>query len=89
MGTTVYGAIGDCLESPVFVLGTSTNKAEFGAFLLKVKGKLKANYVNIKPIILYDQATAHTAHVSQYLLKQQFAPLRIPVYSCEFNCKYL
>ena len=54
MGTTVYGAIGDCLESPVFILGESTNKAEFGAFLLKVKAKLKANYAGVKPIILYD-----------------------------------
>jgi hypothetical protein len=35
-GVTLYGAIGYCLNETVYMTGRSTNKEEFGSFLLKV-----------------------------------------------------
>ena len=40
-GVTIYGAIGLCLEKPVFTLGESTNKAEFRTFLEAVVENIK------------------------------------------------
>ena len=32
-GVTIYGAIGNCLKKPVFMLGESTNIEEFEEFM--------------------------------------------------------
>ena len=61
LATTVYGAFGNCISKGVFVLGKSTNQQEFCDFLLEVKAAVKPQYMNEKPILLYDQARAHTA----------------------------
>ena len=86
-GCTVFGAIGECLAYPVFMLGTRTNAEEFCWFIEKVKNAVKSSYSGVKPIFLYDAAKAHLATDSQRLLKRSFIPLQIPTYSCEFNCK--
>lgn len=87
VSTTVYGAIGHCLQHGVFVLGRSTNQNEFQEFLRQVKAAVKPQFSTQKPFFLYDQASAHTAAKSQKMMKEFFTPLPIPVMSCEFNSK--
>ena len=36
-GITVYGAIGECLQHAVFMLGKSTNRREFAEFLRQIR----------------------------------------------------
>jgi hypothetical protein len=36
-GITVYGAIGECLQHGVFMLGRSTNRREFAEFLRQIR----------------------------------------------------
>ena len=61
-GVTIYGAIGNCLRQPTFVLGASTNKVEFKAFLEQVLRNLKEGVV--KPNLILDN---HSAHISMDL----------------------
>ena len=82
---TVYGAIGTCLKKPVYHFGPSTNKDDFRTFIREVKRNLISP--ELKPFMLFDGATAHTARVSQALLKQLFEPLKNVPHSCGFNCK--
>ena len=57
-GTTVYGAIGDCVKKGVRVkLGDSTNKREFLTFLSEVRDSLKKRAG--KPVLVYDGHSAH------------------------------
>jgi hypothetical protein len=86
---TVYGAIGHCLQRPVFRLGCSTNAEEYKRFLTEVHENLKpeVTFNRAKPILLYDGATAHTSNASKAFMGKYFEPLQIPIYSCEFNCK--
>jgi len=37
VSVTIYGAIGNCLTKPVFMIGDSTNKNEFIEFLENVR----------------------------------------------------
>lgn len=62
--TTVYGAVGECLAYPVFMLGNTTNGEDFRRFVMQVKNALSSAYIGTKPIFLYDAAKAHTAHTS-------------------------
>ena len=83
---TCYGAIGNCLKNGfVYTLGSSTNKNEFCDFLKEVKRNLKDPHE--KPLLLYDNAPAHTAKVSVDLINDLFNPLRNVPHSCCFNCK--
>ena len=77
------------MSKAVFRLGRSTNVEEYKQFLDEVRESLKPElgFNKIKPILLYDGATAHTSNASVQYMKQYFEPLQIPIYSCEFNCK--
>ena len=46
-GITIYGAIGNCLKSPVFMLGESKNIEEFEEFMKKVKLTAKKEMISL------------------------------------------
>ena len=59
---TIYGAIGECLNKPVFMKGKSTNQGEFKTFIKEVVKHIKCEYVGSKrPVLIMDNAGAHTA----------------------------
>lgn len=80
---TVYGAIGSCLTEPVYMTAKSTNKVDFVKFLRLVKAKQRSPYT--KPVLFYDQASAHTSGIGQTFLKEHFMPMRNVAHSCCFN----
>ena len=84
---TVYGGVGFCLTEPVFRVGASTNKQEYGNFLIDLSEKVKPEFRGgrNKPILLYDGHPAHVSADCLSLAREFFEPLQIPGYSCEFN----
>ena len=67
---TVFGAIGNCLQKPVYYLAPTTNKEHFQIFLHKLRGNIIEGY---KPYLLYD---GHRAHIcSVHKIKTSFIPL--------------
>ena len=82
-GVTIYGAIGLCLQKPVFELGLSTNIAEFKSFLQKLQQSVKPGVE--KPYLLLDNHSAHRSREQEPFLSENFTVLFIPPYSCQFN----
>ena len=82
-GCTVYGAIGNCLTEPVYMLGTGTNKEEFRVFLHLVVTKLANFRRACKPFLIYDQHPAHW--FQQRRIAAHFVNLPQPSYSSPLN----
>ena len=80
---TIFGAIGDCLHEPVFMKGKSTNSEDFRSFILEVAKHIKIG--SKKPVLIMDNASAHTAKLNKELLKQYFIPAYLPPHSSSFN----
>lgn len=81
---TVYGAIGNCLNEPLFKLGKSTNEEDYGKFLHDLKMKVRLD-LGEKPILLYDGHTAHSTKKNLTIMERYFIPINIPPHSCDFN----
>ena len=79
-GTTIYGAIGNCLKNPVFMLGESTNIEEFEEFMQKVKLNCKES--SDKPYLVIDNHSAHRSNRVKEYLEANFTLLFMPPYSC-------
>ena len=78
---TLYGAIGNALDEPVYAVGSSTNRIDFHHFLWKLIDKLNGR----KPYIVYDGHSSHETAENDTLIQQYFIPLQLPAYSSEFN----
>ena len=85
IGVTVFGAIGNCLKNPVFRTAKSTKKHDYIEFMRLVKEQVRSIHHNQKPILLFDAHRAHTSLLAREEIPRMFVPLKIPVYSCEFN----
>ena len=85
IGITVFGAIGNCLKNPVFRTAKSTNKTDYIEFMRLVKEQVRQIHHSQKPILLFDAHRAHTSLLAREEIPRMFVPLKIPVYSCEFN----
>ena len=82
----MYGAIGDCLDRPVFMKGKSTNEDEFCSFIRKVAKHVKCEYVGSKrPVVILDNASGHRSKKSRKLLSEHFFPVFMPPHSSFFN----
>ena len=79
-GVTLFGAIGSCLQKPVFMTGRSTNSLEFREFLLKIIEQLPAGMP--KSYLVHDGARAHYSNISRDLIDTHFHRLALPPYSC-------
>ena len=82
---TVIGAIGKCLQQPVFELYDKTDEKNFIHFLRLLKSKLPPHID--KPIVFLDNHTAHKTKEVKKLLDRYFIPLMNVPHSCQFNCK--
>ena len=69
----MYGAIGNCLRQPVYFLAQGTNAVDYQRFLRKIVKKI--NHTVVKPTLLYDGASAHTATASRIMMATYFTPL--------------
>ena len=78
---TLYGAIGACMELPVYYVGKSTNKEDFIEFLKLVKIELGA----LRPMLVYDNHPCQTSKLASIQIEENFQPLKLPKFSCEFN----
>ena len=67
---TVFGAIGNCLQKPVYYLAPTTNKEHFVIFLQKLGREL---IVGDKPYLLYDGHRAHIGSIDK--IQRSFIPL--------------
>ena len=73
---TIIGAIGANLTKPVFTIASSTNQKDFRKFLKVLKDAVKEEYhCREKPILLVDNASAHTASVTKKELMLKFQTL--------------
>lgn len=83
---TVFGCIGEQLKEPVFQLGDSTNQFEFRRFLEECKSRVKPECAGPgrgrhMPVLMLDNAAAHTAGMSYSAVCQKFQPLYMPPHS--------
>ena len=88
-GASVFGAIGNCLERPVFGIYDRNNKVNFIKFMKKVRSKLKLPYRRernpIKPFLVLDNASSHRANDSTRYIETHFRPLFMVPYSSPVN----
>ena len=84
LSVTIFGAIGNCLRAPVYMLAQSTTIVNFKAFLKMVKANFRHG-LEIKPILIYDGAPAHRSAVSRAFLAKDFTDFLNVPYSCNFN----
>lgn len=80
---TMFAGIGDCLDEPVFMKGKSTNSDDFGSFIEEVAKHIKIG--SKKPVLIMDNATAHTAKKNRNRLNDYFIPVYMPSHSSAFN----
>ena len=78
----MYGAIGNCIE-PTMMLGESTNTVEFIKFLKQVLENLKPE--SSKPYLVIDNASSHINSEARQFIAENFFPLNVVQYSCQFN----
>lgn len=85
--TTIYGALGSCLENnATFMSGRSTNAEEFVKFLHQVKSKVKPEFAGMHPVMILDNASAHISKKKSLpVLLELFDPCNTPPYSCKLN----
>lgn len=79
----MFGGIGDCLDEPVFMKGKSTNSEDFWFFIEEVAKHIKIG--SKKPVLIMDNATAHTAKINRNRLNDYFIPVYMPSHSSSFN----
>ena len=65
----------------MYYVGKSTNKIDFIEFLKLIKIELG----DVRPVLVYDNHPSHTSILAREFINEQFTPLRLPKYSCEFN----
>ena len=85
--TTVYGAIGTCLNKPiVFRLEkATTNSADYIKFLREDLLPAIDNRSRFKPILVFDQLRAHKTEPVMERLEPYVIPLPQVTYSSNFN----
>lgn len=83
---TLFGAIGPCLNEPVYMNASATNIQEFKRFIIQMAGQLKNPYSARKPYLVLDNHPAHHSKEVAELLNQYFKPVFQPAYSSPFNC---
>ena len=83
--TTVYGGIGDCLEHPVYLLGTSTEQKQFRVFLRNLKMAVRARYSHQRQVIILDNHSSHKTTATLKLLNSLFIPVFMPPHSSPCN----
>lgn len=85
--TTVYGAIGTCLNKPlVFRLEkATTNSADYLKFLREDLLPAIDNRSRLKPILVFDQLRAHKTEPVMERLEPYVIPLPQVTYSSNFN----
>ena len=70
------------MARPVFYASQSTNKVDFLKFLEQVKIEIG----DIRPVLVYDNHPSHIKPLAvREYIQNNFIPLRLPTYSCEFN----
>ena len=84
MNVTVFGAIGSCLKSPVYMLADTTNAHNFKMFVKRIHENVKFG-IEIKPLLVYDGHPAHRSHQSRAVIAKYFTDFLNVPYSCNFN----
>jgi len=87
-GVTIYGAIGTCLDSPLFMKSASTNIEDFRKFLLQIKEKFPQEYGQQRPriSIVLDNHPAHrNVDVNIYARNLGLTLLFLPPYCPQLN----
>ena len=79
---TIFGAVGNCLTKPTFMMANRTGGDETLDFLRMVKTNL---HEGCRPWLLFDQHRSHRARPVQDFMAQHFRPLMVPKQSCQFN----
>ena len=78
---TLFGAVGNCLNSTQFMMGAATNIEEFKKFLVQVARAFRNPYAQVKPRLVMDNHPAHRSRHCRELLDQYFRPEFQPAYS--------
>ena len=83
---TVFGALSDALQGNFcYMLGNTTNAANYQKFLREVKGKIRADVGHAKAVMFYDGHPAHSCKASLKLCEQLFIPLQNVAHSSDLN----
>ena len=82
---TLFGAVGNCLSSPQFMMAKATNIESFKLFLVQLAGARVNPYSERKPVLVMDNHPAHRSSKCTELLNQYFRPEFQPAYSSPFN----
>ena len=53
-GLTIYGAVGNCLTHPVFLMGQSTNILEFVQFATQLAQAVDP-FLRVRPLLILDK----------------------------------
>lgn len=81
-GVTLFGAISNCFDGAVMMVGDATNTAEFCRFLEMLIDKVPAN---VRPHLVIDNHIAHRSKKATDIMSEHFELLWLPVNSCQFN----
>ena len=80
-GVTVYGAIGECLQNAVFMLGKSTNTREFADFLRQIRMCSSAADRPKLVIVLDNHKSHHNPSIVTLARNLNFELLYLPTYT--------
>ena len=79
---TIFGAVGNTLTKPTFMMAEKTGGDDTLEFLQMVKANVPEGQ---KPWLVYDQHRSHKARAVKDYMAQHFRPLMAPKASCQFN----
>ena len=86
-GVTLFGAIGNCLAQPQYMLGPATDIVSFRKFLLQVVGALRNPYSAARPYLVLDNHPSHTSPKMREELHARFHVCFQPTASSPVNCQ--
>ena len=85
---TVFGAVGACLQRPVFHIFKTTNTDCFAKFIGELGEKTSGiRGLHGKPFLVLDKHPAHKSVKGAREMEKWFQPLFQPAQSSPFNCQ--
>lgn len=84
-GITVYGAISEQLNKPLFSTGKGTTSEDFSKFLKKIRGAFPYNRGRKIYLVLDNAMAHHTTNVTNMAASQKIELMFLPPYTPELN----